>query len=244
MKFSITLFCLFLFSQSYSQSSTPSSNTEKIKNIIETYFQNDRENIHVQFNKDVYVNNEKIAFKGYVISKNNGGPSNQTTNVQLVIYDNQDQIVQKQLLYTNEGTFSGIIELTDKFKSGTYHFHFYTNWMNNFNEDDSYTQVIEIISKDEPYSIKSDEPNWQTAKVSFFPEGGSIIEETNNTVGVKITDCNQKGIEIQDGLILNSKSNEVSRFKTNKMGNGVFYFIPEKNENYTLKITTDKVNLT
>ncbi|MGA9637997.1 hypothetical protein [Flavobacterium sp.] len=243
MKLSITFLCLLLFSQSYSQIKTPPNNPEKIKNIIETYFKYDRENIHVQFNKDIYVTNEDIAFKGYVLSKNNNIPNPNTTNVQLVIYDEQDQIVIKQLLFTTKGTFAGGIHLSNKFKSGKYHFHFYTNWMNNFNEDDSFTQAVEIINKDEPYNMPSNEPNWKTTTVAFFPEGGSIINEINNTIGVKIVDCNQKGIEVKDGVILDSKSNEISHFSTNKMGNGIFYLIPDKNETYSLKIKTDKLNI-
>lgn len=243
MKLSVTLFFLLLFSHCYSQTNTPSSNPDKIKNLIETYFKYDRENIHVQFNKDIYVTNEQIAFKGYVLSKNSNVPHANTTNVQLVIYDDQDKIVQKQLLYASGGTFSGEISLTNKFKSGTYHFHFYTNWMNNFNEDDSYTQTVEIINKDEPYSIKSNEPNWKTVTATFFPEGGALIDSINNTVGVKLTDCNQKGIEVKDIIILDSKSNEVSRFSTNNMGNGVFYFIPDNKETYSLKIETDNLKI-
>lgn len=243
MKLSIIPFCLLLFIQCFSQTKTPENNQEKIKNLIKSYFQYDRENIHVQFNKSIYVNNEDIAFKGYVFSKIYNAPNNQTTNVQLVIYNDQKQIIQKQLLYTSQGTFSGGLHLGNKYKSGKYHFHFYTNWMNNFDEDDSFTQVIEIINKDEPYNIKSNEPNWETATTTIFPEGGSIIDGINNTIGVKITDCNQQGIEIKNGLILDSKSNEVSHFSTNKMGNGIFYLIPNTNETYTLKINTDKLNI-
>lgn len=237
----ISAFCSLLFiSQSYSQTIT---NQEKIKNYIQNYFIFDRENIHVQFNKNIYVNNEDLAFKGYVYSKNNSSPHNNTTNVQLVISDEQQQVIQKQLLYTNKGAFSGGIHLNEKFKSGKYYFHFYTNWMNNFKEDDSFTQTIEIINKSDTYYFKSNEPNWKTAKVDFFPEGGNIIDGIINTVGVKITDCNQKGIEIKDIVILDSKSNEITRFSINKMGNGLFYFLPDINEKYTLKINSNDLTL-
>ena len=36
----------------------------------------------------------------------------------------------------------------------------------------------------------------------------------------------------------------MARFSTNKMGNGFFYFIPYKNEKYSLKILTPELNLT
>jgi hypothetical protein len=239
MRLNLTLGCFLIIIQSFAQARTPSTNNtnqEKTKNSILAYFQYDREIIHVQFNKNSYLNNEYLVFKGYVYSKNNNGPSNNTTNVELVIYDAKQNIVQKQLLYTINGTFAGGLKLNDTFKSGLYYFRFFTNWMNNFREDDSFTQRLEILDKNEPYTIKSNDPNWKTAEVTFFPEGGNIIDGINNTVGVKITDCNQKGIELKDIVILDSKLNEVYRFSTNKMGNGQFCFIPDITESYSLKI--------
>lgn len=240
MKFNFTICCLLLFFQSFAQTTT---SPEKIANLIETYFADERENIHVQFNKIIYVNNEDIAFKGYVINKSKSIPYINTTNVQLVIYNEQKKIIQKQLLYSYMGNFEGGIHLNEKFTSGKYYFHFYTNWMNNFIEDESFIQSVEIINKNEPYHIKSKEPDLETAKISIFPESGLILNETSNKIGIRITDCNKKGIEIHGGTILDSKSKEIARFNTNAMGNGNFYFIPNADETYSVKIKSDKINI-
>lgn len=240
MKLILQLFALLFCLQSFSQTS---DNTEKIKNYIENYFHYDREILHIQFNKDIYLDNEDVAFKGYVYSKNTNTPNLSTTNIELVVYDDQQQIIQKQLLFAEFGTFSGGIHLNGKFKPGKYHFHFYTNWMNNFKEDDSFNQTIEIIDKKENYHFETNEPNWKTAEISLFPESGVVINDILNTVGIKIKDCNKKGIEIKDGIILDSKSNEITHFYTNKMGNGVFYFKPNLNEKYIVKIDTDKLKI-
>ena len=235
----IIIFSLFFF-----QSNSQNSNSQKaIENYLESYFQYDRENIHVQFNKNKYVNIEDIAFKGYITSKNNTLLSENTTNIQLVIYDGEKQIIQKQLLFANKGTFEGGIHLDDKFKAGKYYFHFFTNWMLNFTEDDSFIQTIEIIDKKDTYNFDTNEPNWETAEITLFPEGGNIINDMINIVGVKITDCNQKGIKISDGIVMNSKSNEISRFQTNHLGNGIFYINPDIKETYTLRIKSDKLNI-
>jgi hypothetical protein len=240
MRAAFIIICSLFFFQSNSQN----SNSQKaIENSLENYFQYDREMIHVQFNKNKYVNNEDIAFKGYITSKNNTLLAENTTNIQLIVYNEQRQIIQKQLLFASKGTFAGGIHLDDKFKAGKYYFHFFTNWMHNFIEDDSFLQTIEIIDKKETYNFDSDEPNWKTAEITLFPEGGSIINDMDNTVGVKIMDCNQRGIQINEGVIVDSKSNEISRFHTNHSGNGVFYINPDLNETYTLKIKSDKVTI-
>ena len=233
MKSLFPVLCFIISLCSYSQ---VANNQENIENLIKNYFYLDREIIHVQFNKTTYINNEDIGFKGYVLNKNTNFPFLETTNVQLVIYDEQKQIVQKQLLYASNGTFSGGLRLNKKFKTGKYTFHFYTNWMNNFSEDDSFTQSIEIHNVDETFIFKSKEPNWKTAKIAFFPEGGTIINGINNTIGVTITDCDNKGIEMKDITILDSKLNEVYRFTTNKKGHGVFYLQADMDEKYQLKL--------
>lgn len=240
MRVSIIIIFSLLFFHSNSQTI---DNKKLIENCLETYFYYDRENIHVQFNKNRYVNNEDIAFKGYIISKNNTALAENTTNIQLIIYDDQRQIIQKKLIFASKGTFVGGIHLDDKFKAGKYYFHFFTNYMHNFIEDDSFAQTIEIIDKKETYNFDSEEPNWKTAEIKLFPEGGYLINDMVNTVGVKITDCNHKGIEINDGVIVDSKSNEISHFHTNNFGNGGFFLKPELNERYTLIIKSDKLDI-
>ena len=240
MRFYFFILSLLFYIQSYCQNT---ENQEIIKKNIENYFHYDREIIHVHFNKTIFVNNEDIGFKGYIFSKNNSAPHLFTTNVQLVIYNMQNEVIEKQLLFTTLGTFDGVIHLNEKFKSGKYKFHFYTNWMNNFKEDDSFQQTIEIINKNESYSFESNQPIWNTAKVSFFPESGVIINGIINRVGVKINDCNLKGITISEAIVTDSKSNEITKFSTNKMGNGNFYFIPISNETYTIKIHSDKMSV-
>lgn len=240
MRITVIIIFSLLFFQSNSQTI---DNKKLIENCLEKYFQYDRENIHVQFNKNRYVNNEDIAFKGYIISKNNTILAENTTNIQLIVYNDQRQIIQKKLLFASKGTFAGGIHLDDKFKAGKYYFHFFTNWMHNFIEDDSFMQTIEIIDKKETYNFDSEEPNYKTAEISLFPEGGFIISDIINTIGVKITDCNQIGIQINDGIIVDSKANEISRFRTNQSGNGVFYLNPELNETYTLKIISEKLTI-
>lgn len=239
MRLTIIICSLVVFFSGFSQNI---DNQQKIKSSIQNYFHFDRENIHVQFNKKIYVNNEDLAFKGYVHSKDDSAPHLNTTNIQLIIYNQSRQIVQKQLLYATLGTFEGGLHLNEKFTSGKYYFQFYTNWMNNFKEDDSFVETIEIIDKSETYNLESNEPDWKTAKATFFPESNTIINGIVNRVGIKITDCNHKGIAI-NGILIDSKSNEVTSFKTNTMGNGDFYFIPIARETYTLKIHSEKVEI-
>jgi hypothetical protein len=236
-------FLLYFFFFCFNCFAQEKNNQDKIKNLLDSYFLDDREIIHAQFTKTIYLNNEDVAFKGYVFSKNNNAPHLSSTNIQLVIYNEQQEVVQKQLLLATNGMFLGGIHLNKNFKTGKYLFHFYTNWMNNFKEDDSFSQIIEIHAIDEPLHIEGNKTNYKTAQITFFPEGGSIIDGINNSIGVKIRDCNNNGIELNNIQVFDSKSNEVSHFNTNKMGNGVFYLSADINEKYTLKIDSKDLTI-
>jgi len=241
MKHTLSIILLsFFFGQTYSQST---ENQQKIKTALEDYFHFERENIHVQFNKTLYINNENIGFKGYVFNKQSSIPNLNTTNIQLVVYDAQGQVIQKQLLHASSGTFEGIVALNEKFTSGQYRFHFYTNWMNNFTEDESFVQTIEVVNKNESYNLKSNQPDLNNVSITICPESGQFIKEINNTVGIKIKDCNQIGIQIPEGIVVDSKGKTVVTFFTNKMGYGKFNLIPDSKEIYSVKIVADKLNL-
>jgi hypothetical protein len=241
MKFIFTaILFLITITLSFSQNA---ENQQKIKTNLEDYFHFERENIHVHFNKTIYISNENIAFKGYVFNKQSSLPNLNTTNVQLVIYDAQGKVIQKQLLHASLGTFDGIVSLDEKTALGNYYFHFYTNWMNNFMEDESLIQTIEIINQNEPYNLKTNQPDFNTVSITFNPESGTFINNINNTVGIKIKDCNELGIQIMEGLVLDSKGKTITTFFTNKMGYGKFELTPDANETYSVKIATDKLKM-
>jgi hypothetical protein len=232
----ILLTTTLLFSQN-------ADNQQKIKANLEDYFHFERENIHVQFNKTIYVSNENIAFKGYVFNKQSSVPNLNTTNIQMVIYDTAGKEIQRQLLPANFGTFDGIATFDKETPSGKYRFHFYTNWMNNFMEDESFVQTIEIINKNEPYNLKINQADFNTASISFNSESGAFIKGINNTIGIQIKDCNEIGIQIMEGFVVDSKGATITTFFTNKMGYGKLELTPDLNETYSVKIATDKLKL-
>lgn len=205
----------------------PSSDKDAITTAFENYFSTDRENIHVQLDKNIFMTNETIWFKGYVYNKKLGLPFYSTTNVYVQLMDESGNILTRQLLYSMSGLFSGKIKLNKEFKSGYYYLQFYTNWMNNFEEDESYVQRVKIINTLQNNLPIKETINPQKINVDFYPEGGSLIANNPNTVGVKVSDINGKPItdcvlEIQDEN--NTLQNTVV---INSFGMGKFEYLPD-----------------
>lgn len=215
---------ILLFSTS-SISQNQADIKQKIATYLNDYFSLERENIHVQFNKNTYLSNETAWFKGYVFNRKDNVPFFYTTNVYANLYDESGAKINSKLLYSNSGCFSGKIKFDDSFKSGKYYLHLYTNWMNNFKEDESAIFEFNVINTSEKtYSLK-DSPDFSTVNIDFSPEGGAIIEGIANTIGIKISDCNKNPIGITEVNLTDSQGNLIQKVPVNKFGFGKFQLL-------------------
>ena len=234
MKQSLFLFLLFLLLfNNLVNSQELSPEKQEISNSISEYFSLDRENIHLHLDKNIFLSNEEIWFKGYVFDRKNNNPFIKTTNVYASILNKDGIKITQKLLYCNNGIFSGSFKLNKTFESGDYYIQIYTNWMNNFIEDESFVSKILIINESESTFVDSKKINLYKINVEFNPEGNSFIEGISNNIGVKISDCNGNPIMVNDIEIINSKNENIRLFKTNQFGFGKFNLKPTS-ENYKI----------
>ena len=171
----------------------------------------------------------------YVFDKNTKKPSTKTTNVYAVITDEQNNTIKEQLIWARDGKASGTISIDSTFTNGNYTFKAYTNWMKNFDEQNLYTQSIKIVDPDQ---LENQVKTTITSKldVQFLPEGGHLVANTENTVGVVIKDTSGYGVSNITGRILDNNKVIISNFKTNQMGIGKFLLLNDSNSSYTVEI--------
>jgi hypothetical protein len=89
--------------------------------------------------------------------------------------------------------------------------------------------VIETATKTIPLLVASFD-------ITLFPEGGDLVAGLPSRVYLEGRTLSQKPADIA-GVIVDSKGNEVARFKTEHEGRGRFSFTPTKGESYSLKVT-------
>ncbi len=229
-KIHYTIITFFLFLNSYCQDI---SNNPQIIDKLNAYFSLERENIHLHLNKKTYLSNESIWFKGYTYNRKELLPFYNTMNVFVALHDQSGAVVSKQLSYANTGTFEGVFKDLKKLPSGNYYVQVYTNWMNNFQEDESSIYPIKIINTQKPNFFDSTIPNPETAKIEVIPEGGVLLYGINNTVGIKMVDAHNNAIGNQKIYLKNASDELISEIAINNEGLGKFVLNP-KNENYTL----------
>ena len=228
-KFVCITLCLLCFNMSFSQEKTV------IESSFNGYINLPREVAFAHLNKSLYLKGETLGFSVYVLDKNTKKPSTKTTNIYTVIADKNNKIIKEQLIWSKEGKAIGSFNIDSTFPSGNYTFKAYTNWMKNFDEQNLYAQSIKIINPD---ITVDNEITTISSKLDaqFLPEGGHLVADTENTVGVVVKDTLGYGIPDIKGRVLNDKGMIVSNFKTNHLGIGKFLLRHDSKTSYSVEI--------
>ncbi|WP_435413360.1 hypothetical protein [Psychroserpens mesophilus] len=226
------LLCLVFIS--FNSSSQTKEN--KIENSYSSYFNAERETIYLHLNKQTFLLNESIWFKGYIYDKKGNIPFITTSNIYVTLYDATGNSVKTNLYYAENGTFSGHFKVTKNLASGFYFFKAHTNWMKNFIEDESFTsEPIQIINPNSE-SNRVTQNRTSLFDLQFLPEGGHCISDVTNSIGYKIVNCEGKGIMIE-GNVVNSKNEFIKSFKSNEFGIGKFDLLMSTGETYSAQYT-------
>jgi len=214
---------------------------EAIAKALTDYFFLERENIHVQSNKSIYMNNEQIWFKGYVFHRKKNAPFFTTINVFANLIDDTGKIIDTQLIYANIGSFTGNFKLNNKFKSGKYYLQFYTNWMNNFIEDESVINEITIVNTTTGAGNALAGPDPSKINIELSPEGGTFLSETANIIGISVSDCNHNATNVKSVDIKDASGSIIQTIQINTLGFGRITLPANTGTGYKVVATIDGV---
>jgi len=231
-KYILLLIALIITLIGYGQNSVDQTKP-KIATAIENYFDLERESIHLHLDKTSFINNESVWYQGYIINRKTNKPYF-TTNVFVVLYDEKGNQISEKLQYASNGVFYGKIALQTSLKSGNYYIQVYTNWMNNFSENESSIIKINVVNPNE--GVKNYKKiNLESLEISLNPEGGSYIAGIQNQIGIHLKDCRGNSPENQEVYLQNDKNEIIKTIKLSKFGFGKFEIIPT-NENLKVSL--------
>ncbi|RZJ74477.1 MAG: hypothetical protein EOO45_08435 [Flavobacterium sp.] len=231
----ITSFLLLLCAGSFAQE----DKKEKIAKAVTDYFTLERENIHIHLDKNVFTIDESIWFKGYVFHRKKNVPFFSTINVFATLLDEEGKVVDSHLAYSNIGSFTGSFKLNKKIKSGRYYVQFYTNWMNNFSEDESFMYPVTIVNGSDATGLASSKPNYSKVNIDFRAEGGTLLQGVTNSIGISVSDCNRRPIPVTEADITDTAGKLIKKVQLNKLGFGKFDIPIAAGQAYKAVITID-----
>ncbi|RZJ80542.1 MAG: hypothetical protein EOO47_07220 [Flavobacterium sp.] len=208
-----------------------------------------REKLYLHFDKNTYTNADTIWFKAYLVDATLNIPSTTSGLIYTEIIDENNDVVESLALPTVSGLSWGALALGEKkFKSGTYTFRAYTNWMQNFGDTYFFQKQFKVFSltseteKAISTTAKTKQPaigqvnransDAKNIDLQFLPEGGNLTAGSRQKIGFKALNSNGKGILVS-GDIMDSQGNVVANFSSNNSGMGTFLLNTVSNEKYS-----------
>ncbi|RAJ17160.1 hypothetical protein [Olleya aquimaris] len=217
---------LFCSAQSFSQN---------LDSLYINYFQDTRELPYLHLNKTSFLKGEDIWFQAYVLEQNSNLLHPTTSNLYVTLFDELGNKKEQHLIHIKNGIGYANIPIDSTFTKDDYYIKASTNWMRNFNEDHSFTQKISILSDQKNKSKSLNEEDFFEFKL--FPEGGHLLANTINNIGILIKNANNQGVKIKEGKVKTASGEIIAEFETNLLGFSNVNLKIKDNEIYTFEAT-------
>jgi len=230
---------------------TGTDNTSQISDSIFLAFNEQlaiypQEKIHLHTDRDMYVPGEKIWFKAYLVDAMTHQYPTPSRYIYVELISPVDTLVSRVMIHPENDMFHGHIFLSEIIPEGNYTLRAYTRYMENLGDDYFFKKNIRIgnlrAASQRPLNNGVVDANLQFASekqpndfdVSFFPEGGNVVEGVWNKIAFKALNCNGYP-ETISGEITDETGSVITTIQTLHAGMGVFPFMPESGKKYGLK---------
>ncbi|MDU1891364.1 MAG: hypothetical protein E6767_11815 [Dysgonomonas sp.] len=202
-----------------------------------------QEKVYLHLDNTSYYNGDNIWFKGYIVTSELHKSSELSKTLYVDLINPGGEIIEKKIIKIENGQCHGDFSFNRPvFYPGFYEIRAYTKYMLNFGDDAIFSRLIPVFSKPKKEGnyqemtlneyrkdIINKRPQLKKDKkvnISFYPEGGNLINGLESRVAFYATNEYGEPIEVT-GKILNDKKEEVCAFSTTHEGKGIFSFIPD-----------------
>ena len=201
----------------------------KVDSVLQVYGNNYQpEKTYLHFDKYMYNKGETIWFKAYLMQ--GFDLSTVSKNFYVDFFSNTGELLKHFVSPVFQSTARGQFDIPSNYKGNFIHVKAYTQWMLNFDTSFLFIKNIPVVQNTSP-KIPAVQPS---TTLTFFPEGGDLIEGLN--ANVAFLSVNQSGNPVNiKGVVFNSKGKPVDTIATQHDGMGSFNFDVEPKEKYTVK---------
>jgi len=181
--------------------------------------------------------------------------SDRSRLVYVDLLNQADSLVARKKIYVEHLGANGDIFLDEKLEQGTYTLRAYTRYMLNEKQPLFFEKKIPIWAQGAMPNPTKDNASVQvleeldlaensSGNITFFPEGGHLIEGLESVIGIKVNDKTGQGIAVQ-GKIEDDKEKIVAFFKSHEFGLGAVKLKPKKRTAYfaTISGSDEKIPL-
>ena len=185
------------------------------------------EKVYLHIDRDSYYPGDDIWFKAYLIDASDRLLSSHSSNLHVELISPTLKIIDNRIIRLDKGLGNGDFHLAEKLQSGRYRLRAYTNYMQNFGDQLFFNKDITVINSSDAIKEFSDSANYNRNKpeLSFFPEGGSLVDNVTSLVAFKAVDDHGYGYYVS-GEIYSSSGEMITAFKSTHKGMGTFSLTP------------------
>ena len=192
------------------------------------------EKTYVQTDRIYYTGGEDVWFSAFLVNGKSSSLTSTSNNLYVELIHPNSTIVDTKMIRLQEGLGKGDFKLKDTLQSGWYKLRAYTNWMRNFGDDFVFQKKIYITN-----TLKNSEKRQENRinpkkTISFFPEGGNLVEDVTSVVAFKTNDEFGNGLA-STASVISSRGDTVTTFQSTDVGMGIFTFMPSVNEKYKVE---------
>ena len=193
--------------------------------------------VYLQTDKGIYETGEDLWFKTYVMDAQSLALSERSKTLFVEMLNARDSIVWQEKYPILSGIAEGHMYIDKDLKEGDYRIHAYTRF--SFLNDTLrpvYPKKIRVVKSiaykgtDSPQD--EDRP---VARLSFFPEGGDLIDGIPTKVAFKAWDG--KGMPAKVKGVLQENGKEIARLETVHDGMGFVFILPRKESSYKVVLS-------
>jgi hypothetical protein len=203
------------------------------------------EKVYLHIDRDSYYPGDDIWFKAYLVDASERLLASHSNNLHVELISPALKIIDSRIIRLHDGLGNGDFHLAEKLQSGRYIIRAYTNYMRNFSDQLFFSKDITIINSTDAVKAFSESTKDKINKpeISFFPEGGSLVDNVASLVAFKAVNDDGYGYDVS-GEIYSSAGNKVCDFKSTHLGKGTFLLDPAPGLKYFAIIVNKYGDLT
>lgn len=184
------------------------------------------EKVYLHIDRDSYFAGEDIWFKAYLIDAMDRLLTDHSNNLHVELISPSLEIISNRIVRLEGGLGNGDFKLPTHIRSGRYTIRAYTNYMRNYGDQLFFSKEIAVINSSDSSKISERVKYVENRiQISFYPEGGSLIENVSSIIAFKATNYLEKGCDVS-GKIFSSAGELISTFKSTRLGMGTFFLRP------------------
>jgi len=209
---------------------------EKIKTYQEQFPQ---EKVHIHLDRPTYESGDTVRFAAYVVNAIKNIPSDLSHILYVDLFDAGNRRMVALKLRSVVGFSSGRFLLPDSLSGGVYQLRGYTSWMRNFDPEFFFTRefLVNNSIKKPGSALHTNQTNagalkaGKDYKISFYPEGGHLLQGVSSMVGFKAVSQDGNGVDIS-ATLKDESGNSILDFQSGNSGIGAFSITPGPGKAY------------